>query len=614
MAGSTSITENMPQAQATRQADRAGITTHEGFRLFRYFVILSVIAATAIMLLVGLGLRGVLQRYVIAGAEQNAIRLTDALRDLEASTVLHESPEGNPLLTISPGQIQKLDQRMRVFLAPFDIVKIKIFDTQTRIIYSTDTQIIGSLDTSNQELLTALSGTVSSKLETKDQAWDLDQESRPDVDLVETYVPVRGTHGKIIGSFEIYKDVTSDFRAATATLVRSEGILAVALIAVFAALSVLMYRAAGTAQRHEASLKASEARTRAIVDTAADGIITFNEKRAILSFNAAAEKIFHITAQNAIGTDFGRLIHLTDDTRRAEAIDRYCRQIHPHSGGRGHEIEGLRGDGTSFPMWLAVSQVNPAGERICAAILRDLTEQKRAEMKLREQDLIRAKEMSVVAQMATAVAHEIRNPLTSVKLFVQNHREEMASRGVLVDDLDIVEQEILRMERSLQTFLDFARPSKPNLHRVDLVDLVDRALILIEGRAFKQGVVCVKIVPPDTPVMVKADPDRIQQVLLNLALNALDMMPKGGTLEINLDTSTDHRAQLRVIDSGPGISPDALPRLFEPFMTTKETGVGLGLVVSRRIAQEHGGSLTAHNRPEGGACFMLLLPMTVGEG
>jgi signal transduction histidine kinase len=215
-------------------------------------------------------------------------------------------------------------------------------------------------------------------------------------------------------------------------------------------------------------------------------------------------------------------------------------------------------------------------------------------------------QLAVIAQIATGVAHELRNPLTSVKMLVQSNREEAAARGTPAEDLRIIEQEIRRMERSLQTFLDFARPPRPERKPFDLCPLIDRTFALIDGQAAKHGVALNAATPP-TPVIVNGDWEQIQQLLLNLTLNALDAMPQGGQLDVSIAPS-DGRVAVRVCDTGPGIAPEIMPRLFEPFVTGKETGVGLGLVVSRRIAQDHGGSLTADNRPEGGACFVLQLP------
>jgi signal transduction histidine kinase len=231
-------------------------------------------------------------------------------------------------------------------------------------------------------------------------------------------------------------------------------------------------------------------------------------------------------------------------------------------------------------------------------------EQVVGKLQQRELEILRAEQLSAVGQLAAGVAHEIRNPLTSIKMLVQANREEPA--GTSPEDLEIIEREILRMESSLKVFLDFARLPKPERSQQDMASIVARTFELIRGRALKQHVE-LRIVRPSGPILVEADGEQIRQVLVNLTLNALDVMPSGGTLEIVVKPTSGNVA-VSVLDSGPGIGSELMPRLFEPFVSTKETGLGLGLVISRRIAEEHGGRLNASNRLEGGACFTLNLP------
>jgi signal transduction histidine kinase len=234
-------------------------------------------------------------------------------------------------------------------------------------------------------------------------------------------------------------------------------------------------------------------------------------------------------------------------------------------------------------------------------------ERHRDEGRLRERQMLRAEQMAAVGQVAAGVAHEIRNPLTSIKGLVQVNLREADARGLPAEDLRVIEHEVRRMERTLQTFLDFARPPRPDRRRLDLAVVVDRVCAVVGGRARKQRV-ALRFLRPDVPVWLDGDQDQLQQLLLNLVLNALDAMPDGGAVEIDLRPPRDGHVELLVRDTGPGIAADILPKVFETFVSSKETGIGLGVPVSRRIAEDHGGTLTAFNLPGGGACFVLRLP------
>jgi two-component system sensor histidine kinase HydH len=239
-------------------------------------------------------------------------------------------------------------------------------------------------------------------------------------------------------------------------------------------------------------------------------------------------------------------------------------------------------------------------ERVVSSIDRLVDERRE-----REREVMRADQLAMVGQMAAGVAHELRNPLTSIKMLVQSGQKDEAP-PLTKDDMAIIEHEIRRLERSLQRFLDFARPPHPERRPLDLARLVEHVMALVEVRARKQRVNLSFSRAPE-PVIAEVDADQIQQLLLNLMLNSLDVMPEGGSLTVELRRLDDGQAELCVRDTGPGIPSTLLPRLFDPFVSTKETGIGLGLAVSHRIAERHGGNLTAHNQPNGGACFVLRL-------
>jgi signal transduction histidine kinase len=230
-----------------------------------------------------------------------------------------------------------------------------------------------------------------------------------------------------------------------------------------------------------------------------------------------------------------------------------------------------------------------------------------------ERDLLRAEQLAAVGQLAAGVAHEIRNPLTAVKMLVEVALRARQPKPLTPDDLRVIHGEVTRLERIAQGFLDFARPPTPRRTACDLRDVVAGAVELAQARA-RQQQVAIAVQSPPAPVPAAVDRDQVRTVLVNLFLNALDAMPHGGRLDVVLTPGPDGDARLSVADTGTGISPEMAGRLFTPFASSKPTGTGLGLSISRRIIEEHGGILTAANRPEGGACFTLTLPAGATAG
>lgn len=227
-----------------------------------------------------------------------------------------------------------------------------------------------------------------------------------------------------------------------------------------------------------------------------------------------------------------------------------------------------------------------------------------------EHEVLRSEQLAAVGQVAAGVAHELRNPLTSVKMLVQTGLEGEPAPGLAAEDLTIIEHEVRRMEACIQTFLDFARPPAAERRRTDLVAVIRRAVALVEGRARRQNV-RIQIEAPQHPVELLIDGEQIHQVLINLMLNALDAMPRGGDLRLKVlpIEGNPPRIAVRIADSGPGVADAILARLFEPFVSGKETGLGLGLSISRRLIEAHGGSITGENASEGGAVFTFTLPV-----
>ncbi len=226
-----------------------------------------------------------------------------------------------------------------------------------------------------------------------------------------------------------------------------------------------------------------------------------------------------------------------------------------------------------------------------------------------ERDRLRNDQMAALGQLAAGLAHELRNPLTAMKTIVDAARREPQSESLDARDLAVLDEEIQRLNRSLQSFLDYARPPAISKRRVDLAAVVDRTRQLVAGRAEQQGIRVV-VDRPQHPVEVDVDPEQLHQVLLNLLLNAFDAIGRDGQVTIGIQR-TPGCAVVTVADTGPGISQAVRDRLFEPFVSTKESGTGLGLTICRRIVEDHKGHIDATNDPQGGAIVTVTVPVRV---
>ena len=226
-----------------------------------------------------------------------------------------------------------------------------------------------------------------------------------------------------------------------------------------------------------------------------------------------------------------------------------------------------------------------------------------------ERDALRAEQLAWVGQMAAGIAHEIRNPLMAIKLLVQTATDRPGGPTLRPRDFQVLEEEIIRLEAIVSGFLDFARPPRPEPRPVDVVELASQVADGLRPRADLQGVSII-VEEPAEHVIASADPNQLRQVLLNLLFNALDAQPRGGEVRVAaaVEGAEDPQLAMTVADNGSGLPLGVGERIFEPFVSTKESGLGLGLSICRRIIEAHGGSLTAANRPQGGAIFTLRFP------
>lgn len=337
-------------------------------------------------------------------------------------------------------------------------------------------------------------------------------------------------------------------------------------------------------------------RSETIVANASEGILTVDQHGIVRSCNRASTGLLNCDVNSMIGRNASSFFTGFPADLQQVPIKFFAVTQCDH--------------GKSVSVEISISEYPSESQPLYVVILRDLTAAEKSEAerlsRARETEALRAQQMATLAQLATGVAHEIRNPLTSIKMLIQVNRDAFASAGLPTDDLELVENEIRRMERSVNGLLDFARPEEGLHCDFEIREVIRKTTQLIEGRCQQQSVE-LWIQCPTESMKVRGDAAQIQQLLLNLSLNALDVMPSGGRLVIHCDPSDDS-IKISVVDSGSGIREEILQRLFTPFATTKPTGVGLGLSICKRIAESHGGTLTGENRSVGGAEFCLTLP------
>lgn len=236
---------------------------------------------------------------------------------------------------------------------------------------------------------------------------------------------------------------------------------------------------------------------------------------------------------------------------------------------------------------------------------RELRSRKRAE-EMRIQ-LERSQKLSLVGQIAAGMAHEIKNPLASVKGAVEILTDESTRAAEREEFRKIIFKEIRRMNGSITDFLEFAKPSEPKFSRVNLAVVVRSSIRQVQTQAHKREIIISNDI--EDPIFVNCDEEKFHQVLLNLLINAIDASADGSEVAVSVRQEEESLAQVEVSDSGTGIEQDHLPHVFEPFFTTKSSGTGLGLAIAINIIQRHGGDITLDNRAQGGVTATIKLPM-----
>jgi len=342
------------------------------------------------------------------------------------------------------------------------------------------------------------------------------------------------------------------------------------------------------------------------VESANEAFVTIDEDHRIVFFNQAAESLLGWRADEVIGRDLNIMLGPKCPTEHRAAVERFMTTGQGSQIGHESELMPARKNGELFPASISFSVARVEGSMFFTAIMRDLTEKKAYEDKMR-----RAEQLAALGQLVAEVTHEIKNPLMMIGGFA---RQLMKSPQQDKDrtKLEVIADEVGRLEGLLKELNELYLPRKLNAERVDLNDLVREARNLTGDLCEKQCI-ALNLRLADGPLPVLGDPDKLKQVILNLMKNSIEALGSQGDLTVETVRLGD-RAEVRVTDSGPGMSEEVLAQIFDPFFTTKKTGSGLGLPVSRKIIEDHeGGAFVLESREGQGTSVRLSLPALPDE-
>jgi two-component system sensor histidine kinase HydH len=324
------------------------------------------------------------------------------------------------------------------------------------------------------------------------------------------------------------------------------------------------------------------------------GLVAIDETGRIVAFNSTAETVLQRSPGDAVGRPANEILPET-----CRAFIGSIKQDLPILSG---EIDCKVADGRMVPLEM-IAAVLREEERNSGIVFlfRDVTELRRM-----KKEIARGRHLALLGSLAAGVAHEIRNPLSSIKGFATYFRERYRDNPEDEKTAGVMIREVDRLDRVISQLLDYARPMTMQRRETQLQDILRHVLRLIERQAAEKGVVVEADLPAHVPA-VHVDPDRMQQVFLNLCLNALGAMETGGVLSVSLSEQPEGCIRIDIRDTGVGVTPEDMGRIFDPYYTTKPSGAGLGLAVVQKIIDAHDAEIHIASEPGQGATVTILL-------
>jgi two-component system sensor kinase FixL len=360
------------------------------------------------------------------------------------------------------------------------------------------------------------------------------------------------------------------------------------------------------------SIFAQDAHLRSILETAPDAIVVIDEKGRMLSFSASAERMFGYTEEEVMGENVSMLMPSPDRERHDSYLDRYLRTGERRIVGIGRVLTARHRDGATFPIELSVGEARIGDDRVFTGFIRDLTERQQAELRVHDLQSVLAhvQRVSEMGTLATSLAHELNQPLTAIANYVETVRDMLRkvpdeeALPIIREALDECASQSVRAGQIVRRLRDFISRGETERHIESLQRLITEASALaLVGAGELTMEVDVQLDPIADRVLV--DRIQIQQVILNLIRNAIEAMAESAVRRLLIYSEREPGGFIRVTvsDSGPGLAPEVAEHLFEPFRSTKASGMGLGLSISATIVSAQGGRIWAEPSKLGGTAF-----------
>jgi len=359
-----------------------------------------------------------------------------------------------------------------------------------------------------------------------------------------------------------------------------------------------------------------------ILDSVPDAMIVTDEYGTILAFSRAAEQLFGYKGEEVIGHAVNRLMAGRDKSNHDNYINNYMRTGHRQIIGKGRVVIAAKADGSLFPIDLKIGEARIGDHFLFTAFIRDLTEQQRAELRMQEMqsELVHFSRLSAVGTMASALAHELNQPLTAVANYLEASRDMLDSpapetREILREALSEAATQAVRAGEIVRKLRSYVSRGEVDARPVHLDQVVSDAIALSKTSR-ERADIPVTVQQAESISRVMADPIQIQQVIINLIRNAMDAMSDLDDAHIAIRAMPDDDpgfVSIEVCDNGPGLAPEMKETIFKPFATTKAHGMGLGLSICQTIVEAHGGTIRAVSSPQGGTCFRFTLRKDTGR-